>query len=82
MPKHKMVSETTHTDCTIIPIFEEEQLAPQVSIMNEKIRESTVSLFASKDFEGKQTRNIRIQFERNTPEDNTNPNDQKHDEWF
>ncbi|MBH41365.1 MAG: leucyl aminopeptidase [Candidatus Magasanikbacteria bacterium] len=53
MPKHKIVSETTHTDCTIIPIFEEEQLAPQVSVMSEKIHENVVSLFASKDFEGK-----------------------------
>jgi len=36
----------------------------------------------AKDIEGKQLRNITMHFERKTPVDNTNPNDQNHDEWF
>ena len=32
--------------------------------------------------DGEQTRNIRLEFERNTPEDNSNPIDQAVAEWF
>ena len=32
--------------------------------------------------EGDQKRNITMQFERTTPEDNTSPKDQPHKEWF
>ena len=32
--------------------------------------------------DGEQTRNITMRFERVTPEDNTNPRDQKQSEWF
>ncbi len=36
----------------------------------------------AKDYEGKQMRNITMQFERKTPVDNTNPNEVSEDEWF
>ena len=36
----------------------------------------------AKDRAGEQVRNITMHFERNTPLDNTNPNDANHDEWF
>ncbi len=36
----------------------------------------------AKHFDGKQTRKITMQFERQTPVDNTNPNGQGQDEWF
>ncbi len=39
-------------------------------------------LIEAKDFEGKQMRNITMKFERKTPQDNTNPNEAKQDEWF
>ena len=34
------------------------------------------------DVEGQQKRNITMKFERSTPEDNTNPSNQKQSEWF
>jgi hypothetical protein len=32
--------------------------------------------------DGEQKRNITLQFDRNTPEDNSNPSDQAVAEWF
>ena len=36
----------------------------------------------AQDKDGQQMRNITMQFQRTTPEDNTNPNNQNQDEWF
>tara|TARA_Y100001968_G_scaffold272536_1_gene264802 strand:+ start:1825 stop:2913 length:1089 start_codon:yes stop_codon:yes gene_type:complete len=39
-------------------------------------------LINATDSEGKEQRNITMKFERNTPEDNTNPRDKESSEWF
>ena len=39
-------------------------------------------LIEAQDATGQQTRNVKMNFERVTPEDNTNPVDKAKSEWF